>query len=65
MPIVDSACHYGAEAANAAGELERLFAPFAGFMSDLSVPGNDADEVDPAASGLAAEGRAARFEPGR
>jgi hypothetical protein len=63
--IVDSARHHGAEARNAAGKLEGLLAPFAGLMSDLSVPGNAADEVDPAASGLAAAGRAARSERGR
>jgi hypothetical protein len=44
------------------GRAGKAFAPFAGFMSDLSVPDNDADEVDPAASGLAAEGRVARPE---
>ena len=39
---------------NAAGELERLFAPLAGFMSDLSLAGGNADETHPPESGLAA-----------
>jgi hypothetical protein len=39
---------------NAAGELERLFAPLAGFMSDLSLAGGNADEIHPPESSLAA-----------
>jgi len=42
---------------DAAGELEGLFAPLTGFLSDLSLAGDNTNEVNPAASGLAAEGR--------
>jgi hypothetical protein len=46
---------------NAESELERLFAPLAGLLSDLSLAGGHTDEINPSASGLAARGRAAAF----
>ena len=42
------------------GPLEGLFAPLAGFLSDLSLAGGNADEVDPPAPGLATEDHAGR-----
>src|SRR5690242_19717582 len=55
----------GAEVFDAAGKLERLFAPLSGFLSDLSVAGDDTDKVDPPAPGLAVEARPGRAGRGR
>jgi hypothetical protein len=42
----------------ATGELERLFAPLAGFLSDLPVARDNPDEIHSAAPGLATESHA-------